>query len=596
MALLALCLAGLAGPALAECKLEKIADLPVTMRGLSPLVTADVDGVKVDFTVDSGSFFSLLSPAVAAKLGRKPGPLPPGMRVVGVNGRADGIGVVTVKVLDLGGVGGHDVEFLVGAGEMFPGAGGLLGQNVLRAADIEYDLANGMIRLWRSQGCSNAALAYWDPQGATVLRLDPTTSAAPHMQGMVTVNGVRLRAIFDTGAPLSSLSLKSAARAGVTPQSPQAQAGPEVGGIGVGRKPSWIAPFASFEIGGELVKNTRLLFADVDLRDAGMLIGADFFLSHRVYASKAERQLYFTYNGGPVFSLGAAPAPTPVAAATPAAPGRIVAGPEIASPNTPEGMREPTDAAGFSRRGSAYFARRDFPHAIADFTRAAELEPANAKHFYFRGQARLVSGQPVLGLADLNETLRLKPDDSDSLLMRAELYLRQGDEDRARRDFDSAIRAAPADSTPLMRRAAVYANTERFEPALGYYDQWIAQNPKDMRLHVALNGSCFMRAVLGRDLEGALADCDAALKLQPGGSGYLDSRALVHLRLGHVDEAIADYDAALKAQPKRAFTLYARSVARQRKGDQAGADADRAAAIAIDPKVADIAKRYGLES
>ena len=37
-----------------------------------------------------------------------------------------------------------------------------------------------------------------------------------------------------------------------------------------------------------------------------MLIGADFFLSHRIYVASSQRKLYFTYNGGPVFNLARA--------------------------------------------------------------------------------------------------------------------------------------------------------------------------------------------------------------------------------------------------------------------------------------------------
>jgi hypothetical protein len=41
--------------------------------------------------------------------------------------------------------------------------------------------------------------------------------------------------------------------------------------------------------------------------DVDMLIGADFFLSHRIYVANSQRKLYFTYNGGPVFNLTAEP-------------------------------------------------------------------------------------------------------------------------------------------------------------------------------------------------------------------------------------------------------------------------------------------------
>ena len=30
-----------------------------------------------------------------------------------------------------------------------------------------------------------------------------------------------------------------------------------------------------------------------------MLLGADFFLSHRIYVANSRDKLYFTYNGGP---------------------------------------------------------------------------------------------------------------------------------------------------------------------------------------------------------------------------------------------------------------------------------------------------------
>jgi hypothetical protein len=63
---------------------------------------------------------------------------------------------------------------------------------------------------------------------------------------------------------------------------------------------TWIAPFASFRIGDEEIRNTHLRIGDTGLRDVDMLIGADFFLSHRIYVASSQHKLYFTYNGGPV--------------------------------------------------------------------------------------------------------------------------------------------------------------------------------------------------------------------------------------------------------------------------------------------------------
>jgi len=71
-------------------------------------------------------------------------------------------------------------------------------------------------------------------------------------------------------------------------------------------------PVESFKIGKEEIRNTQLRVID----QAGpgltpeMTIGADFFMSHRVFVANSQHQLYFTYNGGPVFRLDE-PAPEP---------------------------------------------------------------------------------------------------------------------------------------------------------------------------------------------------------------------------------------------------------------------------------------------
>ena len=49
------------------------------------------------------------------------------------------------------------------------------------------------------------------------------------------------------------------------------------------------------------------MFGGLDLENADMLLGADFFLSHHVLVSNSQQKIYFTYNGGPVFMLNVKP-------------------------------------------------------------------------------------------------------------------------------------------------------------------------------------------------------------------------------------------------------------------------------------------------
>ena len=74
-------------------------------------------------------------------------------------------------------------------------------------------------------------------------------------------------------------------------------------GAGRGKADSWTAPFERFELGGEAILHNRLEVGDFDMQDADMLLGIDFFLSHRIYVSKQQSKMFFTYNGGPVFFL-----------------------------------------------------------------------------------------------------------------------------------------------------------------------------------------------------------------------------------------------------------------------------------------------------
>jgi tetratricopeptide (TPR) repeat protein len=82
--------------------------------------------------------------------------------------------------------------------------------------------------------------------------------------------------------------------------------------------------------------------------------------------------------------------------------------------------------------------------------------------------------------------------------------------------------------------------------------------------------------------------------LQPSDPQAIDSRAFTYLKLGQLDDAIVDYDAALRLNPKLAVSLYGRGLAKLKKGDASGGNADIAAAKAIRGDIADEFARYGV--
>lgn len=580
-----------ASAASAKCRLMKIGELPVTMIGLKPVVSVKINGADARLMADTGAFFSMLNPNAAARLGVKSKTGPGNaVRVRGAGGE-EAMSVGSARDFNVAGIPVKNVDFLIGGRGLGNESDGVLGQNMLGGVEIEYDLANGVLRLFRAQNCAaDDVIAYWATEKAPgILPISRMTPMDRHITASAKVNGQPIRVMFDTGASRTVLKRPAADRVGVRLEGEGVVSGGLSGGVGRKLAENWIVPVDSFEIADEKVQHTRLRVADIALPPgADMLIGADFFLSHRVMISSSQRKLYFTYNGGPVFRLDRVSAAEAQADAAP-------------EPSPPPATTDATasaqmDAAGYSRRGSASMARRDFPAAIADFGKAAELEPTEARHFHDRAIAKLGNRQPVLAMADLSQALKLKPDDRDALMTRGELYLMSRDLPSARADFDAAVRQAPNDTGLRLRIAGSYARAGQFEIAVAGYDQAIAAMPRTTSSAQALNDSCWARALWGRELEKALADCDAALKQGPRTSNMLGARGLVRLRLGQFDEAIADYDVALRMQPKAAWSLYGRGLAKQHKGLKTEGDADLEAAAALAPGLAAQAKRYGLTS
>lgn len=562
-------------PAGAACQLGKLLELKVTMQGTQPFTDVGINGRFLPFIVDSGAFFSAMSVGTAQELSLPLSYTP--LRMAGIGGEAGTVYVARVKSLDLAGVPLHDMEFLVGGSET--GSGGLLGQNILGVGDVEYDLGHGAIRLMRPAGCSaNDNLAYWAGQApVSDLEIDSRNIRHPHTIGTVLVNGMKVRAIFDTGAGSSILSLSAAKRIGLTPSSPGVVSSGAIRGLGRSMIETWLAPVDSVKVGTEEVRNIKLRIGDIANVEADMLIGADFFLSHRVYVANALRKIYFTYDGGPVFD---------------ATPSRIVD--EEGAPRTlgADDSPQPTDAAGFSRRGAAETSRRDYKAALADLDRAVAMEPRNGKYLLQRARAQVLAGNRPAAFADLDQAVNVAPTDPEIRLARAESFLGRKRTSDALYDLEAADGALPSQADERLAIAIQLERLDQFERAITDYNMWIATHPDDSRHSFALNGRCWTRALAGRDLPLALKDCDAALEIVKAGS-YLGSRGLVNLRLGKFDRAIADFNAALKLAPKDAWSLYGRGLARRHKNDPK-AQNDLDAAAVIDPALPPRAKSLGL--
>ena len=243
--------------------------------------------------------FSALTPAMAETLKLVVTDVP-GLAVGGLPARKAAAQTFTLGTADVGAI-----DFLLAdVRALAPGAAGLVGQNVLGLADVEYDLPNGVIRLFQPQGCDAGDGAYWAKGWRTAEMVAPSP-ASRLIQATVSINGRSFRASLDTAAPVSVLSLAAAVRLGLTGREMEPTEPAKILGRAA---PTWTAPAASFSLGGEAWRNTRLRIVDADLGEGvDMLIGADFLAAHRVYVATARRRIYFTYYSGPIFAPAGPP-------------------------------------------------------------------------------------------------------------------------------------------------------------------------------------------------------------------------------------------------------------------------------------------------
>ncbi len=578
------------GAAADECQLVRYGELPVTMVGLRPHISGTINGVAAELLVDSGAWFSMLEPGSLDKYNLEARSVPGGLAITGVTGTAQAR-LANVSEFALEGFAGgraiRDVEFLVLNKAILSGEDGLIGQNVIGQNDTEFDLANGVIRLYRTPNCSNRVLAYWhgksDIAEMDIRKLAPSS---PHLISNAKINGKNILVIFDTGATRSILRLKTAKRVGITPEDEGVIAGgTQTNGIGKKSLETWIGRFDALDLGGETIKNAKLLVGEIDLpQNADMLLGIDFFLSHRIYVAADQRKLWFTYNGGPVFDLKMD--------ATLAANSTGQEETQDADDTTSSDLL--TDAAAYRRRGAASVSRMQYNDAVADFDRAIASDASDPENYYHRGRALWYSGQADSAMVDFNKALALKSDYIPALVARGALHLQRNDEKRADDDFKAASELAPHDAALQFRIAGYFVSYDYFDVAIEKLTTWINMHPKDSRLPAALNNRCYSRAMANRELDGALVDCNAAMSKRPPDSLVLDSRGLVFLRRGEFDKAIQDYEASLELQPKSAWTRYGLALAKLGNGLTVQGKRELEAAVAMDPTIGEAYGRVGL--
>lgn len=561
-----------------RCSIETM-DIPVRLIDHRPVATIQLNGVEVPMLVDSGAFYSMMSAATAAQLNLKLRRPPPGFTIQGHAGAVEALRVATVDEVGLQRATLKKVDFFVGGNELNAGILGILGRNFLSAADTEYDLAHGVLRLVFPKGdCEKANLAYWAGD-APVIEAPIETDGRRNdtaVRVLTKVNGERVTALMDTGAPGTSLALRAARRAGIKDEDMKPFG--RASGVGTGYAQQWIADIGSFELGGEKITHNRLPISDVDTYDHGMLLGLDYFLSHRVYVSRLQGKVYATWNGGPIFAQG-----------------RGTAGDYDQRYAAKAEEIAADDADGLMRRGAAALTAGDPKRALEDLDRACALKPEVATCYEARSRVHQAMKRPQLALADLDTALTLDPSLTQARLRRVPLRVMSGDRDGAKADLAALDAALPPSSNLRAAMAGYHARFDQVPEAMKQYELWIKSHPKDMELARVYNDRCWLRARMNVDVTMGLADCKEAVDLDDATPAYWDSLGWTYLRLGDASRARKAFDKAL-GQRSWDWPLYGRGLAQLRLNEAEKGRQDLEAARKLTSRIDEEVRRAGFEA
>jgi predicted aspartyl protease len=312
-----------------KCQIQLLGELPLGLDHGDLVVEAQINGRPARMIVDTGAVATELDRPSAEALGLNVKPVIEVTRLqfFGVGGGVDAA-EARVAEFRLGSLVARNQDMLVVGRRAFGDTKGLLGAGFLMQADVEFDVPHARLRFFRPKGCAGDEVIYWG--GAYSSARMTGSSADQKISVVVRVNGVPVLAEMDTGTTHSILTSAAAARAGVTPQSEGVASAGRIVGIGPTEVPIYSGVFPSFSFGDETIKNARLDIGDLFGADKevftgtrlpepaidapAMLLGADFFRSHRVYIALSQRTVYVSYVGGPVFQSRAAaaqPAPPP---------------------------------------------------------------------------------------------------------------------------------------------------------------------------------------------------------------------------------------------------------------------------------------------
>jgi uncharacterized protein (TIGR03067 family) len=244
----------------------------------------------------------------------------------------------------------------------------------------------------------------------------------------------------------------------------------------------------------------------------------------------------------------------------------------------------PWNSPSFNNRGTAWFHKKDYAKALADYTEAIRLSPGGAAQYYRnRGVTWRAKKEYELAIADLNEAIRLATQFADAYNDRGLVWADRKEYDRAIADYNEAIRLNPGDAALYNNRGVAWSDKKEYDKAIADHTEAIRLNPQSANTFnnrgVAWSGK--------KEYDKAIADHTEAIRLSPRGAAqYYRNRGVTWRAKKDPDKAIADCTEAIRRNPQYAEAYNMRGCVWGDKREYERAIADFTEAIRLEPDVA----------
>lgn len=231
---------------------------------------------------------------------------------------------------------------------------------------------------------------------------------------------------------------------------------------------------------------------------------------------------------------------------------------------------------------------RQYEAALDDFSKVIELG-ATADAYINRAGVLLNLGRVDEALADAERAFDLQGDVGAASVL-AQVMALSGRADDALDLLDSLGLTGDEAVDALAAWSELSGYVDRQEEAWYRLQDMLVDRPDDVGL---LNSKCWLAGLWSYNLDEAKPVCDEAVTLSGQSASVIDSRAMLHYRMGNIDDALADIDLALSKEPELAASRYLRGVIRLEQGDKRGQE-DILFAKRISPDIELRYAAYGL--